>query len=137
MSRGEFEFLQQNPLIHVKQTSVAGSKIILWGCIVWCVQEIENLLNLVDPDEQWYEKDAPLESAVRITNQGIFTGVDLPNGAGSLVFNNDKVKSLDSKDLQGELQMNATAVRQPSDFLHHSFKQADNNAIELVKEEIS
>ena len=33
--------------------------------------------------------------------------------------------------------MNATAVRQPSDFLHHSFKQAANNAIELAKEEIS
>ena len=65
-------------------------------CNVWCVQEIENLLNLVDPDEQWYEKDAPSESAVRITNQGIFTGVDLPNSAGSLVFNIDKVKSLES-----------------------------------------
>ena len=33
--------------------------------------------------------------------------------------------------------MNDTAVRQPSDFLHHSFKQAANNAIELAKEEIS
>ena len=32
--------------------------------------------------------------------------------------------------------MNDTAVRQPSDFLHHSFKQAANNAIELAKEEI-
>ena len=106
-------------------------------CIVWCAQEIENLLNLVDPDERWYEKDAPSESAVRITDRGIFTGVDLPNGAGSLVFDIDKVKSLDSKDLQGESQMNDTAVRQPSDFLHHSFKQAANNAIELAKEEIS
>ena len=52
-------------------------------CIVWCAQEIENLLNLVDPDERWYEKDTPSESAVRITDRGIFTGVDLPNCAGS------------------------------------------------------
>ena len=37
-------------------------------CIVWCAQEIENLLNLVDPDDRWYEKDAPSESAVRITD---------------------------------------------------------------------
>ena len=72
-------------------------------CIVWCAQEIaKNLLYLVDPDERWYEKDAPLESAIRITDRGIFTGVDLPNDVGSLVFNTDKVKSLDSKDLQGE-----------------------------------
>ena len=106
-------------------------------CIVCCAQEIENLLNLVDPDERWYEKDAPSEIAIRITDRGIFTGVDLPNGAGSLVFDIDKVKSLDSKDLQGESQMNGTAVRQPSDFLHHSFKQAANNAIELAKKEIS
>ena len=106
-------------------------------CIVQCAQEIENLSNLVNPDERWYEKDAPSESAVRITDRGIFTGVDLPNGAGSLVFDIDKVKSLDSKDLQGESQMNDTEVRQPSDFLHHSFKQAANNAIELAKEEIS
>ena len=90
-------------------------------CIVSCAQEIENLLNLVTPDEWWYEKDAPSESAVRITDQGNFTGVDLPNGAGSLVFHIDKVKSLDSKDLQGESQMNGTAVQQPSEFLHHSF----------------
>ena len=47
------------------------------------------------------------------------------------------MKSLDSKDLQGESQMNDTAVRQPSDFLHHSFRQAANNATELAKEEIS
>ena len=80
-------------------------------CIVWCAQEIENLLNLVDPDERWYEKDAPSESAVRITDRGIFTGVDLPKG--SLVFDIDKMKSLDSKDLQGESQMNDTAVRHP------------------------
>ena len=106
-------------------------------CIVWCAQEIENLLNLVDPDERWYDKDATSESAVRITDQGIFTGVDLPNGAGFLVFDIDKVKSLDSKNLQGESQLNDTAVQQPSDFLHHSFKQAANNAIELAKEEIS
>ena len=106
-------------------------------CIVWCAQEIENLLNLVDPDERWYEKDAPSESAVRITDRGIFTEVDPPNGAGSLVFDIDKVKSLDSKDLQRESQMNDTAVRQPSNFVHHSFKQAANNAIELAKEEIS
>ena len=106
-------------------------------CIVWCAQEIENLLNLVDPDERWYEKDALSESAVRITDRGILTGVDLPNGAGSLVFDIDKVKSLNSKDLQGEPQIDDTAVRQPSDFLHHSFKQAANNAIELAKEEIS
>ena len=79
-------------------------------CIVWCAQEIENLLNLVNPDERWYEKDAPSESAVRITDRGIFTGVDLPNGAGSLVFDIDKVKSLDSKDLQGESQMNDNPV---------------------------
>ena len=38
------------------------------NCIVWCAQEIENLLNLVDPDERWHEKDAPLESAARITD---------------------------------------------------------------------
>ena len=98
-------------------------------CIVWCAQEIQNLLNLIDLDERWYEKDAPSESAVRITDRGIFTGVDLPNGAGSLVFDIDKVKSLNSKDLQVESQMNDTAVRQPSDFLHHGFKQAANNAI--------
>ena len=66
-----------------------------------------------------------------------FTGVDLPNSTGSLVFDIDKVKSLDSKDFQGESQMDDTAVQQPSDFPHHSFKQAANNAIELAKEEIS
>ena len=79
-------------------------------CIVWCAQEIENLLNLVNPGEWWYEKDAPLESAVRITERGIFTRLDLPNGAGSLFFDIDKVQSLDSKDFQGESQMNDTAV---------------------------
>ena len=106
-------------------------------CIVWCAQEIKNLLNLVDSDERWYEKDAPSGSAARITDRGIFTGVDLPNGASSLVFEIDKVKLLDSRDFQGESQIDDTAVRQPSDFLHHSFKQAANNAIELAKEEIS
>ena len=136
MSRGEFEFLQQS--LDLCKTNISHwIKDNPMGCIVWCVQEIENLLNLVDPDEQWYEKDAPLESAVRITDRGVFTGVDLPNRTGSLVFNIDKVKSLDSKDLQGESQMNDTAVRQPSDFLHHSFKRAANNAIELLKKEIS
>ena len=54
-----------------------------------------------------------------------------------MVFDIDKVKSLYSKDLQGESRMNDTAIRQPSDFLHHSFKQASNNAVELAKEEIS
>ena len=102
MSRGELEFLQQNLLIHVKQTSIKDNPM---DCIVWCAQEIENHLNLVDPDERWYEKDAPSESAVRITDRGIFTGVDLPNGAGSLVFDIDKAKSLNSKDLQRESQM--------------------------------
>ena len=99
-------------------------------CIVWCAQEIENLLNLVNPNEWWYEKNAPSESATRITDQGIFTGVDLPNGTGSLVFDIDTVKSLDSKDLQGESQMDNTAVQQSSHFLHH-------NATELAKDEIS
>ena len=47
------------------------------------------------------------------------------------------MKSLDSKDLQGESQMDDTAVRKPSDFLHHGFKQAASNAIELAKDEIS
>ena len=102
-------------------------------CIVWCAQEIENLLNLVDPDERWYEKDAPSESVVRITDRGIFTGVDLPNGADSLVFDIDKVKSLDSKDLHGESQMDDTAVQQPSDFLRHSFKQAASNAFRFYE----
>ena len=106
-------------------------------CIVCCAQEIEKLLNLVDPDERSFEKDARSESAVRITDRGIFSGVYLPNGAGSLVYDNDKVKSLDSKDLQGESQMDDTAVRQPNDFFHHSVKQAASNAIELAKEEIS
>ena len=110
MSRGEFEFLQQNLLIHVNQTVDHWIKDNPMDCIVWFAQETENLLNLVDPDERWYEKDAPSESAVRITDRGIFTGVDLANGAGSLVFDIDKVKSLNSKDLQGESQTNDSAV---------------------------
>ena len=137
MLRGEFEFLQQQSLDSCKTNVDRWIKDHPMDCIVWCAQGIENHINLVDPDERWYEKDAPSESVVRITDRGIFTGVDLPNGAGSLAFDIDKVKSLDSKDLQGESQMNDTAVRQPSDFLHHSFKQAANNAIELAKEEIS
>ena len=60
-----------------------------------------------------------------------------------------KVKSLDSKEshkwmtLQSDnpviffITVSNTAVRQPSDFLLHSFKQAANNAIELAKKEIS
>ena len=91
-------------------------------CIVWCAEEIENLLDLVDSDERWYEKDAPSERAVRIFDRGIFTGVDLSNGAVSLVFDIDKVKSLDSKDFQGKSQMDNTAVRQLSSFLHHRIK---------------
>ena len=104
--------------------------------IVWCAQEIGNLLDLVDSDERWYEKDAPSERTVRIFDRGIFTGVDLSNGAVSLVFDIDKVKSLDSKDLQEKSQMDDTAVRQLSDFLHHNFKQAANSALELAKEKI-
>ena len=47
------------------------------------------------------------------------------------------MKSLNSKDPEGESQMDDTAVLQPSDFLHHSFKQAANNATEIAKAEIT
>ena len=67
-------------------------------CIVWCAQKIENLLNLVDLDEWWYEEDAPSESAIKVADCDIFTGVDLPNGAGSLAFDISEVTKSHPKD---------------------------------------